>query len=254
MARDRPEIRLLLVDALASEISKETAMNFTGGNTLPNIGRRINWQLVTLAGGLAVALSAGALAGAFERGGSQETATAPQRAALAVSRPIAPALSIPSEVVYIVTDSQAEANALTSAISSAAASMPELAELTGILNVVKLDTPATEEQFNNTLARSTTELMAENIGVRVVDLRQPSNSGPFLVSSDAGGQAQAIVYVVDSEAEAVGLRQQFNEAGNEASGNVVRDVLVIDASNEDLFNTVVGEQMTTGSFTVIDLR
>jgi hypothetical protein len=230
-------------------------MNFTGGNTLPNIGRRINWQLVTVAGGLAVALSIGALTGAFERGGSRTAApVAPSEPVASVPVAPAPAHSTPSDLVYIVTDSQAEANALTSAISTAAASMPELAELTSILNVVTLDTAAAEETFSNQLALSSGELMAYNMGVRVVDLRQASTSGDAMGSSDIATPAEAIVYIVGSEAEAVALRQQFHEAGNEAPGNVVRDLLVIDASNQDLFTTVVGEQMATGSFQVVDLR
>jgi hypothetical protein len=51
-------------------------MNFTGGNTLPNIGNRINWHVVTLAGGLALAISLMVSHGVMEKDTAQTPAAA----------------------------------------------------------------------------------------------------------------------------------------------------------------------------------
>ena len=84
-------------------------MNFTGENTLPNIAKR-NWQLVTLAGGLAVAVSLAAGLGVFETDSAPQ---APAQPAASISRPatVSTLAAAPRPVVYIV-ESHGQATAL----------------------------------------------------------------------------------------------------------------------------------------------
>lgn len=230
-------------------------MNFTGGNTLPNIGRRLSWHLVTLAGGLAIAISAGALAGAFERGASPATT--------AVTQPVAPSIPVtqslgaatPLQMVYVITGSEAEAASLRSAISTYGAAFPELAEAAAYSHIVAIENQEQEAQFDTMLAMSTGELISADIGVRVLDLRQPGALPSTAAAVSVGQPAHVILYVVGSQAEAIALRQQFHEAGNEAPGNVLRDVLIIDSTaSEEMLATAIGEQMAAGGFEIIDLR
>jgi hypothetical protein len=228
-------------------------MNFTGGNTLPNIGKRINWQLITMAGGLALAISAGALSGVFERGGSSPSTSVTRPSAPAVSSPVRTAAG-PTEAAYILVGSQQEAAMLESAISSYAAMDEALAASSAAIRVVALENPQQEAQFNATLALATSELMQSGIGVRVFDLREaPSPTVTF----DAPNAAtpETIVYIVASEAEAMVLRQQFNESSATFGDQTHRDVFVADTQEQQaLVQTLIGEQLTTGAFSVVDLR
>jgi len=230
-------------------------MNFTGGNTLPNIGKR-NWQIVILAGGLALALSVGALTGAFERGATPATT--------AVTQPVAPSIpasqsrgaTIPSEMVYVILDSEVEAASLRSAISTYAAAFPELAEAAFYSHIVAIEGPDQEAQFNNAVLLSTAELMAYDMAVRVVDLREAAAPALGLSTSGAeGGEAATnIVYIVSSEAEKLNLEQQFHEATVTTVDPTNRSVIVVGTGQEGLYNTIVGDQMTYGTFDIVDLR
>ena len=104
-------------------------MNLTGGSTFPNVGRRINWQLVSLTAGLAVAISAAVILGAFDHQGSRGAAISqapapvnPVQAPQTLTAPSAP------EMTYILVRSQQEADLLQGAFSAEAAQIPGLAE------------------------------------------------------------------------------------------------------------------------------
>ena len=236
-------------------------MSFTGGNTLPNIGKR-NWQIVILAGGLALALSVGALTGAFEREGSPATTAVSQPAAEQLpagpaTAPVSRAGDAPSEMVYFVVGSQAEARILDSVINTEAASIEGIGgNQDTILEVVVLENREQEAQFNDLLAMSTAELMSIDVGLRVVDLRETAAPALGLSTSDAeGGEAAAnIVYIVSSEAEKLNLEQQFHEATVTAVDHTNRSVIVVGPGQEGLYNTIVGDQMTYGTFDIVDLR
>jgi hypothetical protein len=64
-------------------------MNFTGTRTHPGFGKRINWHLVTLASGIALAASLVVAGGAFERSAGSNT----------VAEPLGPRISIDSPAV-----------------------------------------------------------------------------------------------------------------------------------------------------------
>jgi hypothetical protein len=140
-------------------------MNFTGGTTLPNIGRRINWQLVMVAGGLAVAIAAGAMAGVFERGSSPAT-TAVTRPQTGVP-PAVPASGESAELIYVLVGSQGEATILRSMLSTEASEWPQVADQLMRTNIVALETAADEAEFF-------LEVVALRTGLRFVDLRTPA--------------------------------------------------------------------------------
>jgi hypothetical protein len=233
-------------------------MNFTGGNTLPNIARR-NWQIVILTGGLALALSAGALTGAFEREGSPATTAVSRPVAASIEAPVpwTPSTTGSPELVYILVDSQADARIFESVISTEAANSEGfVGSQDTIVEVVALENQEQEAQFNDSLALSTAELMAANIGVEVVDLRETAAPALGLSTSDAEGAeaTENIVYIVSSEAEKLKLEQQFHESSTHQTDLTQRSVIVISQGQADLYNTIVGEQLATGAFSLVDLR
>ena len=85
-------------------------MNFTGGNTLPNIGKRINWHVVTLAGGLAVAISVMAGLSVIEKDTSQTRAPAARTVSDLPADSTASQKSVRPQV--IIVESQVQADAL----------------------------------------------------------------------------------------------------------------------------------------------
>jgi hypothetical protein len=105
MARGRREIKLLLVDALASrKRKKETDMNFTGTSTLPRLGRHISRQLLTLVVGLSLAATAVIAVGAL---GSGEPQTAgPQDVAAPISS--VPAAAVTQTILFVVSSEEAK--------------------------------------------------------------------------------------------------------------------------------------------------
>ena len=252
MARSLAELRLLLVDALASVSSKETEMNFTGGHTLPNIGKRINWQFITLAGGLAIALSAGALAGAFDRDAAPAE-TSQSRPAPAISTQSLPASrTSSSEVFYYIVGSHKEAVLLESALSTVAASFGAR----GTIQVVVAETPAQEAGIYADIAMAGAELGAHGIGLSIVDMRpQAAVAIPGIGGgSETRSATRTFVYVVGSHEERTVLERVLHEAAATTPDETRRSVLVIESGDEALYNTLVGDQMASGAFEVVDLR
>ncbi len=95
-------------------------MHFTTGTTLPWIGRH-NWQLVALAGGLAVAISAVAIAGGFDRGGHATSTASPlQQPPVSAAPASSTAFTqrTPAEMIFYLVNSDAEASMLESVFSS----------------------------------------------------------------------------------------------------------------------------------------
>ena len=233
-------------------------MNFTGGNTLPNIGRRINWQLVTLAGGLAVALSAGALAGVFERDRPPATTAVTRPADVPVSRPVAgDTASVPSEMLYVLVGSQAEADLLVSTAAGEAEAYPDYNQGEAVVSFMAIETAAEKAQFDQTLAMSTAELMVQGTNVRVLDLREVTSPAisPGSMDGGAGEPSENLVYIVGSQAEKVVLEQQFHEASAHAVDDTRRSVILVDSPEQEaILNTMAGEQMATGAFEIVDLR
>ena len=233
-------------------------MNFTGGNTLPNLGRR-NWQAVILAGGLALALSAGALSGVFERDGSPATTAVTRPADAPISpAPFARTAGGPPELVYLVVGSQAEASALESVISADAATFEGIAESSPI-SVVALTSPEQEAAFQAMLGMASQELMSLGIGTSVVDLRVSVQPPLSLNAGDFGASepAESIVYVVSSDAEKIALEQQFHEASAHEVDDTQRSVMVVDTvEQEHAYNSMIQEQLMLPepAFTVVDLR
>jgi hypothetical protein len=250
MARIRREIKLQLDDALAS-VKKETAMNFTGGNTFPSIGRRLNWQIAAAAGGLAL-LTAGALSGLLQRDDAPSApSTARPAQPPAVGAPARTAAQ-PSEHVYLVVGSQAAAAELRSVISADAATNEELANALSMTEVVVIEDRAQEDSFNAQLAVSSGELMAYGISQNVIDLRAPAS--PSFGDSIAAEPVETIVYIVGSHSEKLVLEQQFHESSAHAIDNQSRQVIVLDRTGTDAqYQTLVGEQTALGN-SVVDLR
>ena len=219
-------------------------MNFTGGNTLPNIGRRINWQLVTLTGGLALVISAGALAGAFDRG--ERTATTPPSQSRIETGPASRSSTLSSpEIAYFIVGSKAEAALLASVFSTEAAHLG--VSVGG--PIVAVTSAEEEAEAYATIALAASELMSLNTGVSIVDLR-PAPAATLGLSQDEGARAPT-VYIVGTPEGQTALEQRLAEAGETAS------VLVIEAGTlqgDQMYNTLVGEQMEFGNFNVLDLR
>jgi hypothetical protein len=235
----------------ASETKKETEMNFTGGNTFPSIGKRINWQIAALAGGLAL-LSAGALTTVLDRDGSPATtSTVRPSQPPAVSAP-ARVPGQPSEMVYLVVGSQAQGAELRAVISSYAAAYEELAGQATTTRVVVIENAEQEARFNTQLATASGELMAYDIGQRVIDLRAPQS--PALPASSRNMPSETIVYIVASQADKLALETQFHETGATMGDTTQRTVFVADTPEQQaLLPTLFGEQ-AGGGFSVVDLR
>lgn len=227
-------------------------MNLTGGNTLPGFGKRINWQLITLVGGLAVLISAGTLSGVFEREAPQATTTSTPNT---VSRDLSPVSqatrSDETEIVYVVLASEQEADILRSVVSTEGAQYG-LSRSSAGMHIVGIDTAEEEAQFNAQLNLAATEFMAHGIGMTVVDLREP----PAATANDVmeGGYESHLVYVVATLAEKIALEQQFHETSHTTSDDTPRSVVVIDPYDVAGFQTLLGEQATAGAFDLVDTR
>jgi hypothetical protein len=212
-------------------------MHFTTGTTLPWIGRH-NWQLVMLAGGLAVAISVAAITGAFDRGG-QATSTAasqPQQPPVSVAPSTSSTYepSTPAEMVYYLVNSDAEANMLEAVFSSEAASIWTNTER----DVVVAKTAEQEADFQSMFGLASLELAANDIGLSIVDLRDDASAGV------------PTVYIVGSEAEKTLLERGPSNLANTSIVVVEKGTL----SGDFLYNTIVGEQMEAGIFDIVDLR
>jgi hypothetical protein len=229
-------------------------MNITGGNTL-NIGRRFNWQLVTLlAGGLAVAVSIAAASGAFERDSSPASTAVTRPQPATIPGPVVPTSGQDGDLVYVLTASEAEANVTRSALSTYTANLPELADQVARTHVVVLETAEQEAQFNEQLAIASAELMMVDAWLDVIDLRTPAAPPAPFNGEALGEQPSPIVYMVGSQAEKIALEQQFHEAGG-LGDTTVRSVFVLDGPDANaVYNTIVGEQLESGTFEIVDLR
>ena len=245
-------------------------MNFTNGNTFPSLGKRINWQLATIAGGLAVLIGAGALAGAFDRDGSPTTT--------AIGRPAeVPAASVPrtssaadptsNEVVYLVVGNEAQAAALRAAISTDAASDPALSSNLGA-TVVALETVEQEAAFETAIGLVSMELMADNTGVRVVDLRETrapmTASGPAKAAVSGAAEPRHIVYLVGSPETAATIHAEYAATWNllTESGSAPSETFtIVDVSTpegmrsaEHINSLLLADDGSLGSLTVVDTR
>jgi hypothetical protein len=91
-------------------------MNFTTGNTPANLGKRINWHVVSLAGGLALALSVMAGPGVIERDPTQTPAAAVGNVSEPPTASTASRTSTRPQV--IIVESQVQADALQAAMAA----------------------------------------------------------------------------------------------------------------------------------------
>ena len=235
-------------------------MNFTGGNTLPNIGKRINWQLVTLAGGLAIAVSAAAGLGAFERDAAPP---APAQPAASVSRAFdtTQQATMPRPITYIVESSEQEA-LVTAAIDAdriVAVMQGQEVPLQQTRFLV-VSTPEEEWALSQTLME---QLELSEPGFDVVDLRGSSTA---ISAPDATSQspvARPTLYVVDSaeqEAEVVAAMAADKIValmeGNEVPFHQTSFLVVSTPEDEQALNETLKEQLllTEPAFEIVDLR
>ncbi len=143
-------------------------MNFTGGNTLSSIGRRINWQLVSLVGGLAVAVSAAVGLGAFEK---DSAPSAPARPAASIGRPAGTTsqATAPRPVMYIVeSDEQAASVQTDMAVDQVAAVMAGSEVPYRQTSFLVISTPEEEKTLNETLME---QLLLTEPTLDIVDVR-----------------------------------------------------------------------------------
>jgi hypothetical protein len=235
-------------------------MNLTGGNTLPKIGKRINWHVITLAGGLAVALSVVAGLNVVEK----DTTQAPATAIRNVSEP--PAASTVSQAStrpqVIIVDSQAQADALQAdlALDQMAAVMQGYEVPSPSLAVI--DSPDKQYLYNHVIADQ-----MEFGTFDIVDLRGASTPGALLSYSDAtlqsSTQARPVLYVVESaEKQAVFSAALETDRivavleGNELPFQQTSFLVVSTAEDERALNETLREQLTLAdpAFEIVDLR
>lgn len=235
-------------------------MNFTGGNTLPNIGKRINWQLVTLAAGLAVATSVIAGLGVMER----DTAQTPVAAIPNVSEP--PAASTASHTStrpqVIIVESQAQADALEAELAAdqMAAVMQGYEVPLQQTRILVVSTPEEELALNQTLME---QLELSEPGFDIVDLRGSSTaiSAPGATSQPA--VARPTLYVVDSSEQEAEVSAAMAAdkivavmEGNEVPFQQTSFVVVSTPEGEQALNETLREQLmlTEPAIEIVDLR
>lgn len=97
-------------------------MNFTGTRTHSGFGKRINWQLVTLASGIALAASIVAASGSFERSSGGTIVAEPPSSRVSLDSPVG-VDSATRAILYIV-GSEAEGLALQQQTSEAGHEAP----------------------------------------------------------------------------------------------------------------------------------
>jgi hypothetical protein len=144
------------------------------GQILQIIVRGINWHLVTLAGGLSVALSAAVLMSSLEQD-VPARAVVVRAASPLITASLAPIVHATSEpgLTYILVGSQAEAFALEAVISTDAASITASTGhvVKDIVEVVVLETVEQESEFRTQLRIAEPEYLAADPSVHIVDLR-----------------------------------------------------------------------------------
>jgi hypothetical protein len=141
-------------------------MNFTAGNTLPNIGKRINWHVVTLAGGLAVAISVMAGLSLMEKDTTRTPAAAVREVSELPTDSTAPQKSARPQVIIVESQVQAEAlESETAADRMAAVMQAYEVPQTSFLVV---SSPNEERALNELLME---QLLLAEFTVDIVDLR-----------------------------------------------------------------------------------
>jgi hypothetical protein len=141
-------------------------MNFTGGHTLPDIGKRINWHVVTLAGGLAMAISVMAGLSVTEK----DTTRNPTATVRDVSE--LPAASTASQKStrpqVIIVESQAQADALEAETAADQMSAVMLGYEVPQTSFLVVSTPEDEQDLNEFLME---QLLLAESAFAIVDLR-----------------------------------------------------------------------------------
>ena len=231
-------------------------MNFTAGNTLPNIGKRINWQLVTLAGGLAIAISAAAGLGAFE---TDSAPPAPAQPAASISRPAAASTYAATlrPVVYIV-ESHEQATAFQAGIA--------LDQLTTAMagyevphqqtSFVVIDAPERHYLYTAVVA----DQKAANT-FDIVDLRAISTASAASQDAVPSTQPLPVVYIVGSQEQGLGLTGDIEADLLAVQGFDVplrpASFLVVSTPEEErALNETITEQqlLTEPTLDIVDLR
>jgi hypothetical protein len=230
-------------------------MNFTGENTLPNIARR-NWQIVTLAGSLAVAVSLAAGLGAFE---TDSPPPAPAQPAASISRPAAviadPATLRP--VVYIVeSHEQATAFQAEMALDQLTTAMAGYEVPHQQAGFVVIDAPERDYLYDAVVAD---QMAADTFDI--VDLR--ANSTASAASQDAVQSTQPlpVVYIVTSQEQGLRLAEDIEAdllavQGFDVPLRPVSFLVISTPEEEQALNQTIMEQqlLTEPTFDIIDMR
>ena len=155
-------------------------MDLTLGKGNIGIWRRLRWQRISLAGGLAIAISLAAALGVFDRERTTELTTGPiapaaqQEPAAPVFEAFASTSAGALDVVYYIVGSQVEASTLQQAAASeeVAASTDATANLPMTEHQFFVaGTPEEAAQVLQLIAFATQELSEAGIASTVIDLR-----------------------------------------------------------------------------------
>jgi hypothetical protein len=186
-------------------------MNLTGGNTLPNIGKR-NRQIVTLVGGLALAVSAAAGLGAFE---TDSAPPAPAQPAASISRAatVSTHAATLRPVVYIV-ESHEQATALQAGIATdqLATTMAGYEVPHQQTSFVVIDGPERDYLYSAVVAD---QKAADTFDI--VDLRGSSTASAAPQDAVQSTQPLPVVYIVGSQ-----------EQGLSLTGDIEADLLIME--------------------------
>ena len=175
-------------------------MNFTLGNTLPTIGRRINWQIVTLPGGIAMAISLMAVLAIME----EDTAQTPPASFSNVSDQTmtSPTSHTSTRPQVIIVGSQAQADALETEMSAdQMAAVSQGFEVPHLqTSLVVIDSPDKQYLYD----QITADQMAADV-FDIVDLRASTTAFGTPESAPQSTNVRPTVYVVQSPEQAAAL-------------------------------------------------
>ena len=230
-------------------------MNFTGENTLPNIAKR-NWQIVTLVGGLALAVSAAAGLGAFE---TDSAPPAPAQPAASISRPAAVSTHAATlrPVVYIVeSDEQATAFQAGIALDQLTTAMAGYEVPHQQTSFVVIDGPERDYLYNAVVAD---QMAADTFDI--VDLRANSTASAASQDEVQSTQPLPVVYIVGSQEQGLGLTEDMEADLLAVQGFDVplrpASFLVISTPEEEqaLNQTIMEQQLLTEpTLDIVDMR
>jgi hypothetical protein len=252
-----------LSGALASVVNKEKEMNFTGGNTLPNIGKRINWQLVTLAGGLAVAISVVAglgVLGVTDKDTTQTPVAAiPGASELPTGSTVSQTITRPQ---VIIVESQAQADALEAemAADQMAAMMQGYEVPFQQTRFLVVSTPEGERALTQTLLE---QLELREPALDIVDLRGSSSAISAPDTTAQSNVARTALYVVESSEQEASVMAAMDAdrivavmQGQEVPFQQTQFLVVSTPEDEQALNQVLMEQLllTEPAFEIVDLR